>query len=198
MFADRLAKAFNLGKRYAILPFKGTYYKLDPASEIRIKRLIYPVPDMNVPFLGIHFTRMVNGDIYIGPSAMPAMGRENYSGLKGISPLEAPTILFRIARQYVDNQQGFRRFAHEEGLRLIKSNFVKAAKLMVPRLQSRYLLRSNKIGIRAQLVDTVENKLVMDFLFEEGNNSTHILNAVSPAFTSAFSFVKYVLDQKHI
>jgi len=195
LHADRVAQACGAGGRYGMLPFKGLYYRLVPDSGLRVNGLIYPVPDLRVPFLGIHFTREVDGSVAVGPTAVPALGRENYHGARGIRPGEAAGILLQVAAQYARNDQGFRRFAHMEALRFLKSRFVAAARALVPRLGPEHLARSSKVGIRAQLVDRTTHRLVMDFVVEPGERSTHILNAVSPAFTSAFPFARLVLDQ---
>jgi L-2-hydroxyglutarate oxidase LhgO len=195
LHADQVAKSFGVGRDYTILPFKGTYYELASTAGLDIRGLIYPVPDLRVPFLGVHFTKALSGKIYIGPSALPVWGRENYHGLEGVSLSESSSIFFRLAGQYLNNHQGFRVYAHEEATRLLKRNFVAAAKKLVPRISSQHLLRSEKVGIRAQLLNTRTHELAMDFIVEQGEASTHILNAVSPAFTSAFSFAKLVIDQ---
>lgn len=192
LHADRIARPFGVGERYTILPFRGRYYKL--AAPFVIRRLIYPVPDLRVPFLGVHFTNAVDGTTYIGPTAMPAFGRENYSGVRGIRMRDAASIGTTIVRQYASNKQGFRTLLHQEAARLLKRNFAAAARALVPRLETEHLKPSTKAGIRAQLFDRVKNELVMDFVVERGERSLHILNAVSPGFTTAFSFARFALD----
>jgi len=194
LYADRIAQRFGVGDAYSILPFKGIYYRLSPSSGLRIRRLIYPVPDLRYPFLGVHFTTAVDGTIYLGPTAIPAFGRENYRGVSGLSARESATIGWRLAQQYLRNRQGFRGFAHAEGRRILKRYFVEAARVLVPAVRSEDLLRSGKVGIRAQLLDRRSGELVMDFVVEQGPRSTHVLNAVSPGFTSAFSFARVILD----
>ena len=193
--ADRVARAFGAGLRYVILPFKGLYYRLVPESRLRINGLIYPVPDLQVPFLGVHFTRAIDGHVDVGPTAWPALGRENYDGLRGVSALEGVSIGWRILQQYVLNNHGFRRFAHREALRFMKGRFAEAARSLVPRLRSIELAKSDKVGIRAQLLNRRTHELVMDFVVEHARRSTHILNAVSPAFTSSLPFARLVLDE---
>lgn len=192
LHADRIARPFGVGERYTILPFRGRYYKL--AAPFVIRRLVYPVPDLRVPFLGVHFTNAVDGTTYIGPTAMPALGRENYSGLHGIRMRDAASIATTIVRQYASNKQGFRTLLHQEASRLLRRNFAAAARALVPRLETKHLKPSTKAGIRAQLFDRVKNELVMDFVVERGERSLHILNAVSPGFTTAFSFARFALD----
>jgi len=197
-FADKVAHMFGIGGRYTMLPFKGIYYRLSPRSKVRCNGLIYPTPDLNVPFLGVHYTRKQDGTVYIGPTAVPALGREHYGGMQGLDLIEGLRISADLVRQYMAGKQGFRRFAHEEALRFLRSRFARAARALTPALRSEDLLRSDKVGIRAQLLDREKRKLVMDFLVERGERSTHILNAVSPAFTSSMSFAKYVLDNERL
>ena len=92
LHADNVAHSFGVGKRYKILPFKGIYWKLSKSSGIRLKHLIYPVPDLRVPFLGVHATITSDGEIYLGPTAVPSLGRENYNGLDNINLAEGSWI----------------------------------------------------------------------------------------------------------
>jgi (S)-2-hydroxyglutarate dehydrogenase len=195
VYADVLAKAFGIGQKYTILPFKGSYYQLADSSGIKVNGLIYPVPDLRVPFLGVHFTKTITGKVYLGPTAIPAFGRENYKGFEGIKLSDAGEILTGIFYQYLNNKQGFRTFMFEEGRRFFKRYFAEGARVLVPTILSKHLIHCEKVGIRAQLLDKEKKELVMDFIVENDKNSTHILNAVSPAFTSAFSFSRFILDQ---
>jgi L-2-hydroxyglutarate oxidase LhgO len=192
--ADHIAQPFGVGRDYTVLPFKGLYYQLDPASGLTFSRHVYPVPDLNMPFLGVHFTKSVSGTIYMGPTAVPAFGRENYRGVQGLDLAETPQILWHLAELYLRNPQGFRQFAHEEGGRYFKTLFAKAAQALVPAIRPEHLLPSEKVGIRPQFLNTQTHSLVMDFLVERGERSTHILNAISPAYTGAFAFAQFVLD----
>lgn len=195
LHADAIAKLCGAGEQYVILPFKGIYFHLSDKSPLQIRRLIYPVPDLRVPFLGVHFTRAVDGTVYVGPTAVPALGRENYRGVSGISPVDLVRIAGMLAGQYASNKQGFRVFVHEEATRFLKHYFVRAAHALVPDLRSADLESCGKVGIRAQLFDRNKRELVMDFLVERGERSVHILNAVSPGFTTAFSFSRYVVEE---
>src|SRR5262249_48787465 len=156
------------------------YFKLSPQSGIPIHHLIYAVPDLRVPFLGVHFMKTVEGEIYLGPTVIPAFGRENYKWLDGLSLFDTSSILLRIAGQYAVNHQGFRRLVYVEGRRFLKRYFAEAAQALVPAIRTEHLLSSDKVGIRAQLLDTRKRELVMDFVVEKAANSTHVLNAVSP------------------
>lgn len=194
LHADLIAHLFGVGFDYTLLPFKGIYWKLDPKTKIKINHLVYPVPDLRVPFLGVHTTTSIDGDIYLGPTAVPAFGRENYRGLKNIESKEFVHIVNLLSKQFVSNQDGFRRLAWQEGRRYFKHWFVEAASALVPKIKKEDLLICNKVGIRAQMLNAKSGKLVTDFVVQNGLNSTHILNAISPAFTSSFAFAKYVVD----
>lgn len=194
LHADSVAHLFGAGRRYALLPFKGIYWKLDPASGLKINHLIYPVPDLRVPFLGVHTTTAVDGTVYVGPTAVPAFGRENYRGLTGVTMSELARIGLSLTRQYVSGHDGFRRLAWQEGRRYLKPWFAEAARAILPRLRPEHLLPCSKVGIRAQMLDRTSGRLVTDFLVEPGPNSTHVLNAISPAFTSAFPLARHICD----
>jgi L-2-hydroxyglutarate oxidase LhgO len=192
--ADRIAHLFGTADQYTLLPFKGMYFSLAPQSGIHLNGLVYPVPDLNVPFLGVHSVKKISGEVYFGPTAIPALGRENYIGLKGLEPAEAARICGNLAIQYWKNLQGFRNYAHEEAGRFVKSRFAEAARVLIPRLQTHHLIPSAKVGIRAQLLNTKTRQLEMDFLVHTHGNTVHVLNAVSPAFTSAFPFAEHVVE----
>lgn len=194
LFADKVAQLFGIGDRYTLLPFKGLYWKLDPSSGIKINHLVYPVPDLRVPFLGVHTTTTTDGTTYFGPTAVPAFGRENYHGLKGVTTSEAARISYLLSKQFFYNRDGFRRLTLYEGRRYFKPWFVEAARSIIPRLRSADLVSTEKVGIRAQILDKKSGRLVTDFLVERGEHSTHILNAISPAWTSAFPFARFVCD----
>ena len=194
-YSDIVSKVFNVGKEYTLLPFKGLYYGLNKNSNIKLNGLIYPVPDLNIPFLGIHSVKLVGGEIFFGPTATPAFGRENYYGIKGVNIKDASSISYHLLRQYISNKQGFRSYTHQEMHKFFKSEFLKSMQSLIPRLSSSDLVESQKVGIRAQLLDIKRNELVMDFIVKRVGNTTHVLNAVSPAFTSAFSFAKYILNK---
>jgi (S)-2-hydroxyglutarate dehydrogenase len=193
--ADTIAHRFGAGLRYTMLPFRGVYWQLDRASGIRIRHLIYPVPDLRVPFLGVHTTTNTEGDVYLGPTALPALGREHYQGLKGVRGADAARIALTLLRQAATDRDGFRRLAWNESRRVFRRGFAAAAKALLPRLRPEHLLPSAKRGIRAQLFDREEERLVIDFLVERSAGATHVLNAVSPAFTCAFPFARRLADE---
>jgi len=192
--SDRVAKMYDVGMSYALIPFRGSYYKLRHDSRININHLIYPVPDLDIPFLGIHSVTAINGDIYFGPSAIPALGREHYSGVKGLEFSQAFNTMYYLFGEYIRNSQGFRRYTHEELSRIYKKKFTVACQKLIPSLTNRDLIKSEKVGIRAQLYDISKRKLEMDFVIRRKDNTVHVLNGVSPAFTSSFSMAKIILD----
>lgn len=194
LHADSVAHKFDIGRRYTLLPFKGLYWKLAPDSGLDIRHLIYPVPDLRVPFLGVHTTTTTDGSIYLGPTAVPAFGRENYRGTKNITLQDFGRITYLLIQQTLAGRDGFRRLAWQEGRRYFKPWFADAARAILPRLKNEHLLPCEKVGIRAQMFDRQEGKLVTDFLVERGPSSTHVLNAISPAWTSAFPFARFVID----
>lgn len=194
LHADSVAHKFGVGDDYELLPFKGLYWKLDPAAGFDIRHLIYPVPDLRVPFLGVHTTTAINGTVYIGPTAVPAFGRENYRGLQGVSAGELGRIGGHLTRQFVAGRNGFRRLAWVEGRRYFKPWFADAARAILPRLRPEHLKPCDKVGIRAQMLRRSNGELVTDFLVEAGPSSTHVLNAISPAFTSAFPLARHICE----
>ncbi len=191
--ADKLAHAYGAGSRYVLVPFKGVYRKLRPQAAALVRGNIYPVPDPATPFLGIHFTRSVAGDVYIGPTAIPALGRENYGLLAGLDS-EAPEILWRDAALFATNPT-FRRVALSEPRKYLFKHFFADAVRLLRGLTPDDVLPSPKAGIRPQLVDIVDNALVMDFLTESGPAELHVLNVISPAFTSSMAFASMLADR---
>lgn len=194
-YADRVARLAGVGQHYQLVPFKGLYYKLAPKAADRVRGSIYPVPNPALPFLGIHFTRVINNEVYIGPTAIPALGRENYGVLSGARPIEAIEIVAQLARLYVTNPQNFRTLVNSEIPYYRKASFLAAARQLVDRLEPDWVKPTSKVGIRPQLVNTREGRLEMDFVVEQGRHSVHVLNAISPAFTSAFAFAGFIVDQ---
>lgn len=194
-FADVIAKFVGVGQQYQLVPFKGIYYKLSQDASDRVRGSIYPVPNPALPFLGIHFTRVISGDVYVGPTAIPALGRENYGILQGANLLESLTIGYQMAKLYAGNAQNFRALVHSELPHYTKSGFMKSAGKLVDHLEPGWIKATPKVGIRPQLINTREGKLEMDFIFERGKNSIHILNSISPAFTSSLAFARMIADE---
>ena len=196
--ADRIARDFGIGKHCTLLPFKGLYWQLHPQAPFHFNTNLYPVPDLNVPFLGVHVTPSPDGTVSLGPTAIPAWGRENYKGLDAIEPMMALEFLGDLASQWWRDAGGFRRYAREQALHGLKPLFLEAARRLVPGLRSEHLIPSQKVGIRAQLYDRESGMLVQDFRLEHAPHSTHVLNAISPAFTASFALADLIINKSPI
>lgn len=193
--ADLVAKKFGLGMDYTLVPFKGIYYKIRPEREHLVRSNIYPVPDIDLPFLGVHLTRVISGDVYVGPTAIPAFGRENYGILKGMELGESLKIGTELIGMYLENKQNFRLLVHTEIKKYLKPWFVASAQKLMSELQSNDLIPCDKVGIRPQLINVKSRALEMDYIIEKGSNSLHVLNSISPAFTSSLAFSEWIIDQ---
>ena len=192
LYADRIAHDFGFGSKYTMIPFKGLYLKYTK-NKTDIRTNIYPVPNLKNPFLGVHFTKTVAGDIKIGPTAIPAFWRENYHALSHFAWNELGSILFYETKLFLSNSFGFRSLALEEMKKYNKDYFVSLAQRMVKEIDPKGFTEFTKPGIRAQLLDKKTLTLVQDFVVEGDQKSIHVLNAVSPAFTCAFSFSEFVV-----
>src|SRR5919197_4037767 len=190
---DRVARHFGVGADYRLVPFKGIYRKLKRGAEFRVNGNIYPVPDIRNPFLGVHFTRSAHGDVYVGPTAIPAFGRENYGLLAGVDA-EAPRIAGLDARLFFANAK-FRSVALSEPKKYVARFFERDAARLVKRFDPSLFERAAKVGIRPQLVDWRTKELVMDFLVEAKDESVHVLNPISPAFTSSMDLAKTIVRE---
>lgn len=189
--SDRLARLADLPIRHRIVPFRGEYYLL-PASRAGIVRhLIYPVPDPELPFLGIHLTRMVDGSITVGPNAVLGFAREGYSSGR-LDPRDAMDMatfsgFWRMAR---DNwRSGLREFANS----FSKRGYLEQCRKYCPDLNLADLATS-AAGIRAQAV-LADGTLVHDFLFVASERMLHVCNAPSPAATSAIPIGAMVVER---
>lgn len=194
LYADKIAGMFGFGSRYTMLPFLGLYIYA-PKLKGSLSRHIYPTPDPRNPFLGVHLTTTVDGSVKVGPTAIPVLSREQYSLTSGFNSKE----FFQILRTYPK----FALSPHHDVLSLLRTELpklsrrilVSQAKKLAPSIKLADFTQVGKPGIRAQLFDLQEKKLEMDFVVEGDSNSTHVLNAVSPAWTSCISFSKFVVDQ---
>ncbi|MDE2222926.1 MAG: L-2-hydroxyglutarate oxidase [Candidatus Omnitrophica bacterium] len=194
LYADQVARDFGFGLKYTMIPFKGLYLKYTK-NKTDVAMNIYPVPNLKNPFLGVHYTKTVGGDIKIGPTAIPAFWRENYNGKSGFSSQEMSEVLFFESKLYLTNAFNFRSLAHEELRKYNKNYFISLALGLVKYVDPKGFTDWSKPGIRAQLLDKQSLKLVQDFVVEGDGKSIHILNAVSPAFTCSLPFSQYVVDQ---
>jgi L-2-hydroxyglutarate oxidase len=194
LYADRVARDYGFSRDYRILPFKGVYLYADQTSP-SLHTNVYPVPDLGYPFLGTHFTVTVDGRAKIGPTAMPALWREQYGWMRGARLGELVDIVGREAGLFLRNDFGFRTLAWRELSKYSRRHLVALAGELVAGVTPEQYRHWGKPGIRAQLLNIRERKLEMDFRLEGDDKSFHVLNAVSPAFTCALSFARYAVDQ---
>ena len=193
LYADQVARHFGAAADFTMIPFKGIYLRYDDDSLLR--RHVYPVPNLRNPFLGVHFTKTVDGHVKIGPTAIPALWRENYGWREGFNFSELVEIVTIGAGLLLRNSFNFRALAMEEVQKYRRRAFIREGRRLVNHLDPNRFAGRTLPGIRAQLLNRRTNELVMDFLVEQAENSTHVLNAVSPAFTSALSFARYIIDE---
>ncbi|MEX2187120.1 MAG: L-2-hydroxyglutarate oxidase [Pirellulales bacterium] len=188
--ADRVARLCGVDPLVRIIPFRGEYYELVPDRQSLVRNLIYPVPDASLPFLGVHFTRMIDGGVEAGPNAVLALSRSGYSWGQ-ISPAD----LWNIAT-YAGAWRMFRRFwrtgIHEVHRSLSKKAFVRALQKLIPSLTENDVTRAGA-GVRAQAV-APDGKLVDDFHILEADKMIHVLNAPSPAATASLSIGGHIAE----
>lgn len=194
LYADKIAKEYGLAQNYTIMPFKGLYLKY-AGTMPPVKVNVYPVPDLSFPFLGVHFTVTVDNEVKLGPTAMPAFWRENYSGLSRFNFNELKTIVTQQMSLFVSNRFNFRAHALQEIKKSYKPYFINQAKQLVKALDINGFKLWGKPGIRAQLLDLQTGLLVNDFVVEANEHTVHVLNAVSPAFTCALPFANWLVEQ---
>jgi L-2-hydroxyglutarate oxidase LhgO len=191
LHADRVAK-FDSSQTVAmrIIPFRGEYYTLKPRDEPLVNNLVYPVPDPRFPFLGVHFTRKLDGSIEAGPNAVLALAREGYGwgdiNLKDIRQIFGYGPFWKLARKY------WLTGSKEIVRSLSKRLFIKSLQRLVPDLILDDLAEGGS-GVRAQAIDDT-GQLLDDFTILRGNDgkSVHVLNAPSPAATAAFAIAEQI------
>tara|TARA_B100000519_G_scaffold45636_1_gene36357 strand:- start:131 stop:1342 length:1212 start_codon:yes stop_codon:yes gene_type:complete len=190
LHADRVAKMMGVDMGVKIIPFRGEYFSLIPERSDMVKGLIYPVPNPNLPFLGVHFTRRVNGSVEAGPNAVLAFAREGYKKTK---------INFGDAFETL-TYSGFLKMSlkywtvgmKEQYRSLVKGSFVKSLQTLIPEITGKDLY-SPGAGVRAQAV-AKNGALLQDFSIAETENAIHVLNAPSPGATASLTISKYILD----
>ncbi|MDZ7576930.1 MAG: L-2-hydroxyglutarate oxidase [Candidatus Nanopelagicales bacterium] len=189
---DQVAKWFGMCDDYAVLPFKGVYrYGNWPAG--RLRRHVYPVPDLRNPFLGVHVTVTVDGGVKIGPTAIPALSRENYGLLRGLRPSEVPATLRGLSRFLRNGENDAWGLTRSELRKYSGRVLAAGASQLVPSVRPRDFRRRGRPGIRAQLVHLRTGSLESDFVLRGDESSTHVLNAVSPAWTSSLAVAQHVV-----
>lgn len=189
--ADRISRSIGIGNEYAMLPFMGVY-RATEEKNLPLRRLVYPVPHPINPFLGVHFTLTLDNKVKIGPTAIPIGGREQYSFLKGWSGpdiVQASKGMISLVR---GEAHSFSAILKSELPKFVESTLVREATRLIPSAIKVHSWEKKPPGIRAQLVHLPSGKLEQDFVICTRHNSTHILNAVSPGWTSALPFGRHV------
>lgn len=188
--SDRIAKMFGVDPELQIIPFRGEYFKLKKEKEYLVNNLIYPVPDINFPFLGVHFTRMINGGVEAGPNAVLAFKREGYKktdfSLRDILEMKLYPGFWKMAAKFY--KMGFQEFRRS----FSKELFVKSLQKLIPEIQSDDI-ETGGAGVRAQALER-DGKLVDDFRIVEAERMVHVLNAPSPAATASLSIGKIISE----
>ncbi|TDP43293.1 L-2-hydroxyglutarate oxidase [Nocardia ignorata] len=189
--ADRLARMAGIRNDFRIVPFRGEYYRLPAERAGLVRTLIYPVPDPALPFLGVHLSPTIDGDLTVGPNAVLGLAREGYrkgsvNGRDALDVLRFPGV-HRVARTHL--RTGVRELRNS----LFKRGYLAECRRYCPELGTADLL-PHRAGIRAQAV-LRDGTLVHDFLIERTPRSIHVLNAPSPAATSAMPIARYLVDQ---
>ena len=189
--SDKLSRMSGKDSQVHIVPFRGDYYILRAEKRHMVRGLIYPVPDPRFPFLGVHFTRRLDGEVWAGPNAVLAFAREGY-GRWQINPGDLWEVLsfggfWKMAAQYW--QAGLAEMYRD----YIKEAYVKEVQRYLPELQAADLLPGPS-GVRAQAL-SADGKLVDDFLTQRGKNIVHVQNAPSPAATSSLVIARMIVDE---
>ncbi len=183
LYSDKIARLTHQKVNVKIIPFRGEYYKIKPAKRYLVKNLIYPVPDPSFPFLGVHYTRMIDGGIEAGPNAVLAFAREGYKKTQINLPELTETLswpgFIKVASKYWKTGIGemYRSFS--------KSAFTRALQKLIPEIEEKDL-EVGGAGVRAQACDR-SGGLLDDFLIYENEHAINVCNAPSPAATSSLS-----------
>ena len=190
LHCDQIARTCGIDPGMIIIPFRGEYFKLRPQSRYLVKNLIYPAPAPEFPFLGVHFTRTIKGDIEAGPNAVLAFQRDGYLktsfSLKDtIDTLTYPGFRKLVAKYYKNGIEEFYRS-------ISKSAFVKALKKLIPEIEVQDL-KTGAAGVRAQALLS-DGRLADDFLIKKAPQMIHVLNAPSPAATASLGIGQTIAE----
>ena len=191
LHADQIARLAGLRPKLRIIPFRGEYYEFKPERSKLVNHLIYPVPDPLMPFLGVHFTRMIDGTVEAGPNAVLAWRREGYRRSDISLPDLADTFAFAgfwklSARFWKTGLEEYRRS-------FSKKQFVKSLQRLMPEVRESDLVPGGS-GVRAQAVDS-DGRMVDDFCIQTEGRMVHVLNAPSPAATASLSIAEHIADK---
>lgn len=191
LYADKIASLCGVKSDIKIVPFRGQYYTLQKSSEKLVKHLIYPVPNPDYPFLGVHFTRMIDGGVEAGPNAVLAFAREGYTYWK-INIVEFwEALRFVGLRKFIGRHMGMVIDELHSGLS--KKVFLKRLQKLIPALRSTDLSKGGA-GVRAQAMDP-DGRLIQDFVIEQHGRSLHVISAPSPGATASLAIADYLIDE---
>jgi L-2-hydroxyglutarate oxidase LhgO len=194
-YAAELAKQVNVGKEFVCMPFLGAYKKTNLLSQ-NPKRLVYPVPNPINPFLGVHTTITLNNELKIGPTAFPVIGKEQYKAIDGFSFKDLAEFLSSSRALLRSNSVDLLGLAQEEVLKLFTKPLLKRTQKLSDSLQINKNWVKHPSGIRAQIINTKTKTIEMDYIVESDKNVVHVLNAVSPGWTSSLPFARWVVENQ--
>ena len=194
-YAADLAKQVNVGTEYVCLPFLGAYKKSKLLS-VNPKRLVYPVPNPVNPFLGVHTTITLNNEVKIGPTAFPVIGKEQYKLTDGFNFKELVEFFASSTALLKSDSVDLIRLAKEEALKLFTKPLLKRTRKLSNSLDSNNDWVKYPSGIRAQIINTKTKAIEMDYIIKADKNVVHILNAVSPGWTSSIPFAHWVVENQ--
>lgn len=191
LHSDRVAKLGQVNPKAKIVPFRGEYYELKPERRYLVKNLIYPVPNPDFPFLGVHFTRMIDGSVHAGPNAVLSLKREGYKktdfDLQDFVEVITYPGFWKLSTKH--SWEGIQEIIRSFN----KAAFVRSLQRLIPEVQADDLIPTHA-GVRAQALMS-DGKLVDDFLIVKSKNSVHVCNAPSPAATSSIEIGKAIVEQ---
>lgn len=191
LHSDRIAKKTGILTDMKIVPFRGEYYELVPEKRYLVKHLIYPVPNPEFPFLGVHFTRMINGDVHAGPNAVLSFKREGYTktdfDIKDFMETMTYAGFWKMAMPNM--KEGIKEMVRS----FSKQSFLKSLQHLIPELTEKDIVPTHA-GVRAQAILSNGN-MVDDFCIIPGINSLHICNAPSPAATASIKIGEEIAKQ---
>jgi len=193
-YAAALAKQVDVGTEYVCLPFLGTYKKSKLLS-VNPKRLVYPVPNPINPFLGVHTTITLNNEIKIGPTAFPVVGKEQYRLTDGFNLKDLLEFFVSSTALLKSDSTDLIGLAKEEALKLFKKPLLNRTRKLSNSLNTNYNWVKHPSGIRAQIINSKTKVIEMDYIVKTDKNVIHILNAVSPGWTSSIPFTRWVIEQ---
>ncbi|MDJ1168559.1 L-2-hydroxyglutarate oxidase [Roseofilum sp. BLCC_M154] len=191
LFSDRLTQMSGMQPQAKIIPFRGEYYELKPEKRYLVKNLIYPVPNPEFPFLGVHFTRMIDGSVHAGPNAVLSLKREGYQktdvDLADVADMLTYPGLWKLAAKH--GKEGIKEIIRS----FSKAAFVHSLQQLIPEVQAEDVIPTHA-GVRAQALKP-DGALVDDFLILQDKRKMHVCNAPSPAATASLEIGREIAAQ---